>query len=343
MKKIVLTILLAAFVHVAYCQSISGIIKDVKGTPMPYATVYIESLKQSAVSDAGGRYVLAGLPGNGRYTLKTSYIGCHTEQKEVVVNGNTTADFVLKEETITLDEFIVLPNGMDICKYVMLQLDKNIKPLKKRLSSYDCRTTARLEKDIDLSEMRRRRTIRFALMLAGWGKNFDTMVKYKKLSVTMAEDVHFKKGKITNSPLQIIAMNPQMTDKEVKSFCKKDWYLDDNSYDRFYDEVHKKVKSLKSKNSKYDVKFCGSYDEGGKTIYILRYGRTQVEVVSGCWQIRRMRYKSGSRSIYFEFSELAPGVFLPISGHADFNIDYNGFPHGTVKLSLSYKYKSVKK
>lgn len=319
-----------------------GTVTNEQGEPMPYATVFIESLKQSAICDANGYYQLSSLP-TSRLSLRASCIGFHTEELEVMVQGNTRVDFRLKEQVVSLNEMIILPKGMDISTYVMQQLEKNRKPLKKRISYYECRNTARMEKHIDLSELRKRKTIRFALMLAGWGKNFDTMVKYKDLTVTMAEDLKFNKGKITNSKLQILSTNPKLTDSELKSFSKKDWFLDDNSYDRFYDEMHKKIKSLRARNPKYKLTFHGSYDEGNRTIYIMRYGSTQVEVVSDCWQIRRMQYKSSSRTMTFEFQELSPGVFLPVSGHAEYNLHYSGYPHGTVKLSMAYKYRNVRK
>lgn len=326
----------------AHCQNIIGTVTNEKGEPMPYATVYNETLKQSAICDAAGRYEFVALP-KGHHSLRASFIGYHTQTQNVDTENQTKVDFSLKEEVVSLSEFIVLPKGMDFCQYVMQQLEKNRKPLKKRLTSYDCRTTAKLEKSIDLAELRKRKTIRFALWVAGWAKNFDTMVKYKDLSITMAEDVHFNKGNIKNSNLQILATSPKLTASELKAIGKKDWYLDDNSYDRFYDEMHKKIKSLRAKNSKYKLSFHGSYEEGGKTIFILRYGHTQVDVVSGCWQIRRMRYKSGSRSIYFEFQELSPGVYLPVSGHAEYNINYTGYPKGTVKMSMAYRYRNVRK
>lgn len=338
---ILTTMLLAPSVS-SIAQKLSGVVTNIKGEAMPYATVYIEKTRQSAICDNLGRYEFTELP-DGRYNVKASFIGYHTQSIDIDITQTKNIDFKLKEEEIQLDEYFVLPKGMNICQYIMQQLDKNIKPLSKRLAYYDCTTTARLEKHINLSELRKRKTIHFALSLLGWGKNFNTLVKYNDLTVKMSEEVKFRKGKITDEGLRIISTNPQITDSEKKSFCKKDWFLSDNSYDRFYDEVHTKIKALKSKKSKYKITYHGSYDEGNKTIYILSYGHTRIEIVDKCWQIRRMSYKSNNRTINFEFSELSPGVFLPISGHAEYNINYEGYPKGVVKLSVSYKYRNIKK
>lgn len=343
MNRFLLIILTLSLHFMANAQRLTGKITNEKGEAMPYSTVYIEPLRQSAICDFMGNYEFNDIPA-GNYTLRASYIGYQTLSKDVSVTAaGSVCDFNLKESVITLDEYFVLPNGMDFRKYVITKLDKSIKPLKKRLSHYECTTTATLEKHIDLSTLKKRRTIHFALSLLGWGKNFNTLVKYNDLKVTMQENVVFNKGKITSTPLKILSVTPQLSSSEAKSFCNKDWFLNDNSYDRFYDEVHKKIKMLNSKKNKRIITYHGSYEEGGKTIYILRYGNTQVDIVDGCWQIRRMRYKSKSRTINFEFRELSPGVYLPITGHAEYYINWEGYPKGTVKMSMTFRYRNVRK
>lgn len=325
----------------SWAWRISGVVTDVNGETMPYATVMLEGERRSTVTDAMGRYLLDDVA-SGKHTLKVTFIGFKTLTHTLNVTADVVYNARISEESVTLDEYVVKQGGVPFSRNVMNQLEKNIKPLKKRIASYDCVTTGFLEKNIPLSELKKRRTIRFGLMMIGWGKVFDVLVKYDKISMRMSENVQFRKGKIKSSEPHIISLSPKMTDSEIKSITKKDWFLDDNTYDRFYDNVKDKIKSLKKKNSKYDVTYCGRYTEGKHTVYILKYGHTQVDVVAGCWQIRRMKYKSGSRTIYFEFEELSPNVFMPISGHAEFDIDYEGYPKGTVKMSLGYNYKSIK-
>lgn len=325
-----------------HAQTLSGIVTDTVGKPMPFTTVYVESQKLGTTTDGKGRYELKGLK-PGTFTVRVSYIGYTTQEHEVELKKDATLNCQLEEESIMLDEYVVLPNGMDMGQYVLQKMEKNIKPLKSRLTSYDCTVTGQLGKSIDLSTLKKRKTIRFALSLLGWGKIFDIMVKYPDLEIKMAEEITFRKGNIKNSDPRIISIKPSLADKEVRSVVRKDWFLDANTYDMFYDHVKSRIKLIKKGDPDYKLHYCGSYTENGRNIHIIKFDKTQVEIVDGTWQIRRARYKSGTRTMYFEFHELLPDVFIPISGHAQFNLDYEGYPQGTVSMSLSYNYRNLKK
>lgn len=338
--RYILTIIAALLCTSGWAWKITGKVTDNSGETMPYATVVLEGEKRSTITDGNGLYTLDDVT-TGKHTVKVTYIGFKTQTHVVDVKSDIVLNLKIAEESVSLDEYVVKQGGVPFSRNVMNQLQKNIKPLKKRIASYDCTTTGYLEKSIPLQTLKKKRTIRFGLLMVGWAKVFDVLMKYDNLKVRMSENVSFRKGKIKSTDPKILSITPKMTDDEIKAIRKKDWFLNDNTYDRFYDEVNDKIKSLKKKNSKYDVHYAGKYTEGKHTIYIIKYGHTQVDVVAGCWQIRRMRYQSGNRTIYFEFEELSPNVFMPISGHAEFNIDYDGYPKGTVKLSLGYNYKSI--
>lgn len=323
-------------------QTLSGIVTDTVGKPMPFTTIYVESQKLGTTTDGKGHYELKGLK-PGKFTMQVSYIGYRTQEHEVELKKDSILNCQLEEESIVLDEYVVLPGGMDMGQYVLKQMEKNIKPLKSRLTSYDCTVMGQLGKSIDLSTLPKRKTIRFALSLLGWGKIFDILVKYPDLEIQMAEDVTFRKGSIKSSDPRLVSIKPKVADKELKSIFRKDWFLDANTYDMFYDHVKSRIKLIKKGDPDYALHYSGSYTENGRSIHIIKFDKTQVEVVDGTWQIRRARYKSGTRTMYFEFHELLPDVFIPITGQAQFNLDYDGFPHGTVSMSLSYNYRNLKK
>ena len=342
-RIIILSVMLLTTLGVMAQKTIYGVVTNEKGEPMPFASLFIEDMKKGVIADSEGRYSVLQVP-DGKHTVRASFIGYETVNTEVDMQGrDVVANFKLKEETVSLEELFILPKGMDFPTYIMRQVEKNIKPLKKRVSSYDCTTTATLTKHINLSELKKRRTIRFALMMLSWAKIFDIMVKYPDFSVQMQENVQFRNGSMKSSKLKVLKTTPKLTDRELESVMKKDWFLDKNPYDGFYDIVQKKIKELKSKKSKYKLKYCGSYEENGKNILIVEYGRTHIEVVDGLWQIRRMRYKSGSRTISFEFHPLVPGVYLPTSGYAEYIIDYEGYPKGKVNIAMGLAYRNVKK
>ncbi|MCF0203136.1 MAG: hypothetical protein HUK08_07215, partial [Bacteroidaceae bacterium] len=152
------------------------------------------------------------------------------------------------------------------------------------------------------------------------------------------------KGKISNDKLQVMATSPKLSSEEINVIKKKDWFLDSNSYDKFYDMVHSAIKKLKKKDSEDKLTYRGSYEEGRHTIFILKYGKTQVEVVDKCWQIRRLKYKDEKGNMYFEFYEASPGVFLPISCNADMQVSSQEKNlEGNIKLRMAYKYSNVSK
>lgn len=339
--KILLSVLAVLISSTASAQILSGTVTDTLGNPMPFTTIYVESQKLGTTTDQHGHYELKGLR-PGKFNVRVSYIGYHTLEREVVLDKRATFDCQLTEESIMLDEYIVLANGVDMAQYVLQKMEKSIKPLKSRISQYDCTVVGMLGKSIDLSTLKKQKTIRFALSLLGWAKVFDILVKYPDLEVSLAEDVTFRKGNIKSSDPRIVSIKPQMTDREVKSVVRKDWFLDANTYDMFYDHVKSRIKLIKKGEPKYTPHYIGSYTENNKSIHIIKFDNTQVEVVEGTWQIRRARYKSGTRTMYFEFHELLPDVFLPISAHAEYNLDYEGYPQGTVRMALSYNYRNLK-
>lgn len=65
--------------------SIRGVITNVSGEPVAGATVYVERLQKSALSDADGAFLVEGLP-YGSYELLFFSIGWKTQYLEVVVD-----------------------------------------------------------------------------------------------------------------------------------------------------------------------------------------------------------------------------------------------------------------
>jgi hypothetical protein len=81
---------------------ISGVVRGEEGTPLPGATVTVESPngpRLSAVTDEEGRYSIANLPADGAYAVRVSLAGFGAPAAENVRFDETrrvTADFVLK-------------------------------------------------------------------------------------------------------------------------------------------------------------------------------------------------------------------------------------------------------
>ena len=112
MRKIKLFLLMAvtamATGFAAYAQNITvtGVVTDGAGDPIPAAAVIVDGSKQGTSADIDGKYSIS-VPSNA--TLVFSSIG-FVEQK-IAVNGRRTINVVLAEDTTMLDETIVVAFG----------------------------------------------------------------------------------------------------------------------------------------------------------------------------------------------------------------------------------------
>lgn len=98
--------------HRASQQStLSGVVLTEDGTPLPYATVYIEGTTIGTTTDLAGRYTLQ-LP-EGEQTLTASSLGYEHATRVIVTKElNTSVDFALKESATRIDEVVVSASGI---------------------------------------------------------------------------------------------------------------------------------------------------------------------------------------------------------------------------------------
>ena len=244
--------------------------------------------------------------------------------------------------SLHLPETVVLADGMTFEEYLLKQVLANAKPLKKRIETLNYSVTCQLEKDIDLTKFPHRRTITFAARLAGYGPIVSALREHKHFGITMAEDVHFNRGKITTSNVRMVEMKQQLTEKQVVSFLKHDGMMSANVYDKFYKKVRQKVKELqklRKKNKETGMKYVGSYTSGSRTIYVVKLDNMKVDIAEGCWQISRISYQEGQNNMYYEFKEVRPNLFLLSHGRAKFFLDRAKWPKGYVSMKMEYTYR----
>ena len=87
-------------------KSISGTVKDENGEAIIGANVKLTEGSTGTITDLNGRFKLS-IPAKG--TLEISFIGYVT--KKVIVTNASTYDIVLKEDSKTLDEVVVVGYG----------------------------------------------------------------------------------------------------------------------------------------------------------------------------------------------------------------------------------------
>jgi len=88
-------------------SNISGTVKDNNGMSVPGANIILEGTSKGAVTDIDGKYTVSNVE-NGTYTMIVSYLGYSESRKSITIDGtDLTVDFVLTEDTESLDQVIV--------------------------------------------------------------------------------------------------------------------------------------------------------------------------------------------------------------------------------------------
>lgn len=88
-------------------STFSGIVRDESGAPLAGASVYVQKLKKTVVTDKDGEFTLKNVP-DGEYEVTISYIGFEPYRTKVSVNNHEAwlnAD--LKQSMSKLDETVV--------------------------------------------------------------------------------------------------------------------------------------------------------------------------------------------------------------------------------------------
>lgn len=88
-------------------KAVSGKVTDVSGAPLPGVSVVVKGTTQGVITDSDGKFEVNNLPTNA--ILQFSFVGM--KNKEVSVNGQTTINLTLEDETIGLDEVVAVGYG----------------------------------------------------------------------------------------------------------------------------------------------------------------------------------------------------------------------------------------
>ncbi|OEJ99287.1 SusC/RagA family protein [Flavivirga aquatica] len=105
----ILTLLLAFVVQITFAQekTISGIITDSSGLPLPGATILIKGTSSGSSSDFDGKYSISAKQGG---ILIFSFVGYTTQ--ETPINSSNTINITMKEDTESLEEVVITALGV---------------------------------------------------------------------------------------------------------------------------------------------------------------------------------------------------------------------------------------
>ncbi len=88
-------------------NQVSGTVTDQQGNPLPGVTVLVKGTTFGTLTDASGKYTLNNVPPTS--VLVFSFVGSATQ--EIPVNNRMTIDVTMTEETVGLEEVVVIGYG----------------------------------------------------------------------------------------------------------------------------------------------------------------------------------------------------------------------------------------
>lgn len=88
-------------------KEITGLVTDSSGEPLPGVTIVVKGTTKGTITDTDGRYSLRDVPGNA--TLVFSFVGM--KNQELPVSGKAVINIVMEEESIGLNEVLVVGYG----------------------------------------------------------------------------------------------------------------------------------------------------------------------------------------------------------------------------------------
>ncbi len=106
--RLILTLFLALVMHISYAQdkTISGVVTDNTGLPLPGVNIIIKGTSTGTQSDFDGKYSLKTNVGS---ELVFSYLGL--KQQVIKVGNSSSVNVTMEEDSATLDEVVVVAYG----------------------------------------------------------------------------------------------------------------------------------------------------------------------------------------------------------------------------------------
>ena len=119
MKQVLtLFISFAILSRLSVAQTLNGKITDITGQPVPYATVYIQELKQGTTSNTKGYYEIKLPP--GKYMVNYQSLGYEPVFENITITDTVIAsNVVLPEQIYEIAEVRISPTGEDPALFVM--------------------------------------------------------------------------------------------------------------------------------------------------------------------------------------------------------------------------------
>lgn len=299
-------------------QSLSGTVSLAGNDDNALATIRIEDLGIGTTSKLDGSYLFADIP-VGTHVVEFSYVGYKPVRKTVtVVSGETTLlDVEMEEETITLSEVLITPDGTDPVQYILNKVWQHADQRYKAAGDFRINTETLVSyQDFDVLEAFLSKSMKsfilFAAGLAGYKTVVNMLFKYPNLDLTTTNSATCIKGKYKWNKEVVKRSNVDLTDKE-KSAVDKVGLKEDLYKNVYVDNL------LRKKNTVKTLK--GSYTDGDKVIFVVeaKKGKSTetIHVEDLTWNVRKFVATMGDNmEVKCELRRAVGDLYMPVSVNA---------------------------
>ena len=117
-------------------QVITGHIVNDQDEPVPYATIFIQELKEGTITNSEGKFSLQAVEGS--YHVVVRSLGYHQVEREVTVNRDSVRlDLVMQPQNFEIKEVLVFPGKEDPAYYIVRKAMANASYYREKIQHYE--------------------------------------------------------------------------------------------------------------------------------------------------------------------------------------------------------------
>ncbi|MNX16351.1 hypothetical protein D3C86_462150 [compost metagenome] len=138
MTRICALLILCSLTHIAFAQqfTVTGIVKDTNGQPVPFASVYLKNTTTGTSANVDGKYSVKLK--SGQQTLSFRAVGYKQQDHIINLTDDIALNVTLSAESYTLENVNIRANAEDPAYAIMRKAIKERKTHLNEVSSFSC-------------------------------------------------------------------------------------------------------------------------------------------------------------------------------------------------------------